>query len=150
LKTICGDKIYVVLQSSADTLAGCEEDTPSMSTINYSEASINISQATRWGGEKKKLWDSITYVMNTSKQKMKTTFATFAYRYSSDVNNTANRCKQCCNYSEEHWQKYSSMDCCTGTQCRGVRVVPKTSLDGCGEKKIFPLLEFAPPQASSL
>ena len=44
------------------------------------------------------------------------TFATFAYRYSSDVNITANRCKQCCNYSEEHWQKYSSMDCCTGPQ----------------------------------
>jgi len=50
---MCGDKLNVVLQSSADTLAGCvEKDTPSMSTINYNEASINISQAIGEGGER--------------------------------------------------------------------------------------------------
>jgi len=37
------------------------------------------------------------------------------------------------------------MDCCTSTQCRGGRVGPRAAPDDCGEKKIFPLPEFAPP-----
>jgi hypothetical protein len=71
LKIIHGDKLKVVLQSSADTLSGCvEKDTPSLSTINYSETSINISQAPPPPPPQKKQ-ENITHVMNKRKQKMK-------------------------------------------------------------------------------
>jgi hypothetical protein len=80
LKIICGNKLNVVLQSSADTLAGCvEKDTPGMNTINYSEASTNISQPPpppppkeRERERERELWDSTTHVTNKSKQTMKT------------------------------------------------------------------------------
>jgi len=83
------------------------------------------------------LWDSITHVMNTSKQKIKTIhlpllptdIAVMLTSLPTGVNNVVTTVKN------------------TGksTAAWTVVPVPRASLDGCGEKKIFPLPEFAPP-----